>query len=255
MFTPEGRRRLRDRLLVAAQADKRISGAAVTGSGAAGIEDDWSDIDLAFGVSRTAKMTDVMRDWTESMYRDHGALHDFDVLAGTWVYRVFLLEDTLQVDLAFAPESDFGPRAPTFRLLFGAAVELPDAPPAVAANLIGMGWLYALHARSCIERGEVWRAEFMISGVRDQVLVLACMRHGLPISQGRGFDRLPATVTHPLEQALVHALEAGELRRAFAVAMDGLVAETRLADPALADRIEPALRELAKPRSPSAGHE
>jgi hypothetical protein len=255
VFTPEGRRRLRDRLLAAARADERISGAAITGSGAAGIEDAWSDIDLAFGVSNTAQMTDVLRDWTESMYRDHGALHDFDVVAGTWVYRVFLLEDTLQVDLAFAPELDFGARAPTFRLLFGAAADLPDAAPPVAANLIGMGWLYALHARSCTERGELWRAEFMISGVRDQVLALACMRHGLPTSQGRGLDRLPATVTRPLEQALVQTLEAGELWRAFAVAMDGLVGETRLADPALADRIEPALRELAKPRPPSAGHE
>ena len=247
MFTPEGRLRLRDELLATARSDLRITGAAITGSGAPGAEDDWSDVDLAFGISGSAHLTDVLADWTELMYRDHGAIHDFDVVAGTWIYRVFLLETTLQVDLAFAPESDFGARGPTFRLLFGAAVDLPDAAPPVAKNMIGMGWLYALHARSCAERGELWRSEFMISGVRDQVLALACMRHGLPAAQGRGFDQLPATVTHPLEQALVKTLEPGELWRAFWVAIDVLVAETRLVDQALADRIEPTLRELARP--------
>jgi len=248
VFTPEDRRRLRDGLLATARADGRISGAAITGSGAAGAEDDWSDIDLAFGVSPGAQITDVLADWTNLMYRDHGAIHDFDVVAGTWTYRVFLLESTLQVDLAFAPQSDFGARGATFRLLFGAAVDLPDAAPPVARNLIGMGWLYALHARSCTERGEVWRAEFMISGVRDQVLALACLRDGLPHLQGRGLDRLPETVTRPIQQALVKTLEPGELWRAFGVAMDALVAETRLVDRSLADRIEPTLRELARPR-------
>lgn len=248
MFTAEERRRLRDKLLAIARGDGRIGGAAVTGSGAAGAEDEWSDIDLAFGVTSSASLADVLADWTDLMYRDYGAIHDFDVVSGTWIYRVFLLKSTLQVDLAFAPQSDFGARAPTFSLIFGDAVDLPVAPPHVATNLIGMGWLYALHARSCTERGEVWRAEFMISGLRGQVLALACLRHGLPHLQGKGFDRLPATVRGPIEQALVKTLEPEELWSAFGVAVDALMVETRLVDRALADRIEPALRELARLR-------
>ncbi|NIH86594.1 hypothetical protein [Amycolatopsis granulosa] len=39
MFTPDRRARLRDFLIAAAQADHRISGAARTGSAAAGRED------------------------------------------------------------------------------------------------------------------------------------------------------------------------------------------------------------------------
>ena len=34
----------------------------------------------------------------------------------------------------------------------------------------------------------------MISGMRDQVLALACLRHGLPAREGRGMDGLPADV-------------------------------------------------------------
>src|SRR5260370_27246730 len=115
-------------------------------------------------------MVGTMADWTKLMYRDHEAVHHLDVMAGASIYRVFLLANSLQVDLAFSPASEYGAIAPSFRLLFGAAVErAPDVAPA-AAHLIGYSWLYALHARSCIQRGKLWQGEYMISGVRDHVL-------------------------------------------------------------------------------------
>jgi hypothetical protein len=181
------------------------------------------------------------------MYRDHHALHHVDVVVGASVYRVFLLANTLQVDLAFSPAGEFGARAPTFRLLFGASVEMLHSKPPTAAYLIGFAWLHALHARSCIERGRLWQAEYMISAVRDHALALACLRHGLPAVQGRGFDGLPQAVTAPFANALVRKPEVDELRRAFAAAIDGLLSETRHADPDLASRLEAPLLELAKP--------
>lgn len=63
----------------------------------------------------------MLADWTVLMYRQHGALHHMDVLSGATVYRAFLLASTLQVDIAFAPEAEFGAIAPTFRLIFGTA--------------------------------------------------------------------------------------------------------------------------------------
>ena len=101
MFTPEERARLRSDLLQFARSDRRISGAAVTGSAAAECEDRWSDIDLAFGVADAAELPDVLIDWTQHMYDQHLAVHHFDIKSGAWVYRVFLLPGTLQVDLAF----------------------------------------------------------------------------------------------------------------------------------------------------------
>lgn len=118
----------------------------------------------------------------------------------------------MQVDLAFWPAAEFGAIAPTFRLLFGNANERPTALAPDAAELIGMGWLYALHARSSIARGRVWQAEYMISGVRDHVLALACLRHGVPAVQGRGMDNLPLEITAVLTGALVCSLDIAELR-------------------------------------------
>ena len=107
MFTPEERDRLRSDLLEHATTDRRISVAAITGSAAAGREDRWSDIDLAFGVINGAELPNVLSDWSAHMYHQHLALHHFDVISGAWVYRVFFLASTLQVDLAFVSATEF----------------------------------------------------------------------------------------------------------------------------------------------------
>jgi hypothetical protein len=244
-FTPEERARLRSDLLEYAASDRRISGAAITGSGAAEHEDEWSDIDLAFGVLDAAELPNVLSDWTAHMYDQRLAVHHVDVKSGAWIYRVFLLPSTLQVDLAFVSSMEFRALAPTFRLMFGKANESRHVPSPPPADIIGLGWLYALHARSCIARGKLWQAEYMISGVRDNALALACIRHGLPAVHGRGLDQLPSRVTAQFEGSLVRQLDTAELSRAFRVAVSGLIDEIRSADEELARRVQKPLRRLS----------
>jgi len=237
--------RLVDGLLAVARADERITGAALTGSAALGAEDRWSDIDLALGVAPDADLGATMADWTDLMYAEHAAIHHLDVTARATVYRVFLLASTLQVDIAFAPGAAFGATAPTFRLLFGTEHEQVPTMPPDAAGLVGLGWLYALHARSSLARGRFWQAEYMISGVRDHALALACLRYGVPAVQGRGLDLLPPEVTAPIAGALVRSLDLGELARAFRVAAAALLREAGHVDAGLARRLADPLHELA----------
>src|ERR1700722_14385051 len=122
----------------------------------------------------------------------------------------------------------------------------PDAPPPQPLHIIGLGWLYALHARSCIARQKLWQAEYMISGIRDHAFVLACIRHGLPAVHGRGIDQLPSGVTAQLESSLVRQLNVVELLRAFRVVVDGLLSEIRSADSELAGRLQEALTYLTE---------
>jgi hypothetical protein len=244
MFTPDDRMRLRDALIESARADGRITSAALTGSGAIGSEDRWSDIDLALGLAAEANYSQIVADWTDRMYQNHGAVHHVDVNWGEVLFRVFLLANTLQVDLAFWPAAEFGSIAPTFRLLFGTARERPEPPAPTVAGLIGMGWLYALHARSSIARDRGWQAEYMISGVRDQVLALACLRYGVPAVQARGIDRLPPEATTAVADSLVRSLDQAELRRAFVAVTAVLVAEIERVDAGLAKRLASTLSEL-----------
>jgi hypothetical protein len=244
MYTPQERERLRTQLLALAREDPRVTGGAITGSATAGREDNYSDIDLAFGVRTPADVLAVLDDRSTWMRERCGAVDQLDLVVGAWVYRVFLLPSTLQVDIACVPEDQFGARAPTFKLVFGRATELPRPASANVHDLIGWAWLYGLHARSAIARGKRWEAEYMVSAVRDQVIALASMRLGLPSAHARSADLLPAEVTAPLEQAIVRDLSTSELVRALRVSVDALLGEIRLVDAALAERLENTLREL-----------
>ena len=244
MYTPTNRTNLRDALVAAARADSRVAGAALTGSAAVGAEDRWSDIDLALGLTPAADQSAVLADWTDRMYREHAAVHHTDVWSRGTIYRVFLLQSTLQVDIAFAPAEEFGALGPTFQLLFGEAVEQPQRGAPSPVDVVGMAWLYALHARSSIARGKAWQAEYMISGVRDHVLTLMCLRHGVPHSQGRGLHLLPSDGTSAVEATLVRSLGVEELRRAFRASVDVLLVEVEYVDADLAVRLAGPLRGL-----------
>jgi hypothetical protein len=244
MFTPDERGRVRDALIGAARADARVSGCALTGSASIGREDRWSDIDLALGLADGGDAAEVIADWTAMMYAEHGAVGYTDVISRATVYRVFLLASTLQVDIAFAPAREFGATAPTFRLVFGESVRLRWSSPPEATELIGMAWLHALHARSSIARGRMWQAEYMISGARDRVLALACLRHGLSPYQGRGMDQLPAEVLAAIEPALVRSLEPARLRDSLRAVVMALLGEVSATDPELRGRLEGPLEEL-----------
>ena len=90
----------------------------------------------------------------------------------------------------------------------------------------------------------------MLSAARDQVLALACVRHGVPAAYARGADALPAEVTAPLEVALVGSLDPAELERALRAVLERLRDEAERADADLAERLAGPLAQLAQPVSP-----
>jgi hypothetical protein len=237
MFSAEYRAQLRSQLLDYAANDKRLGGVAVTGSAAVGREDRWSDIDLAFGVTDPGQLGAVLSDFTELMYDGHEALHHHDVRAGAWIYRVFFLPGTLQVDLAFVPQTEFRPLGSTFKLILGDANPAQPFPAPASTDIVGLAWLHALHARTCILRGKFWQAEYMVSAIRDYVMALACIRLGLPSAHGRGMDLLPSSITERLLGSLVRELSCDELWRALGIAVEGLRAEVNSSDPEFGVRI------------------
>jgi hypothetical protein len=242
MFTPERRDQVRERLTELAREDEDASAAAILGSHVAGTEDEWSDVDVSLGIR--GDLGAAIERWTRRVYDEFAAIHHWDLPSGTTTYRVFLLPELLQVDLSFTPEAEFGPRGPNWRTVFGETVQAQPSPAPSVGGLAGLAWTMALHARRSIARRQPWQAEHMISGVRDHVLALACLRHGFPTRYAKGADRLPAEVTGPLEATLVRSLDEPELRRALAAAVAALAQELQRTDAELAARLEPTLRDL-----------
>jgi predicted nucleotidyltransferase len=246
MFTAAERTALRAALVDAAQADQDVSAAALVGSAATGREDRWSDIDLVLSVSTRADPNEVARRWTERLYADHDAAHHLDVFADGVRYRVFLLASSLQVDISFYPAERFRATQPGFQLLFGTANPPTDPNPPSPENLIGTAWLYALHVRSAIARGRNWQAVLMLDQLRDHLVALACLRHGLEPHHGRGVDRLPGAFLDALQAARPASPVARQLLQTHRAALRLLLAEAAAHDQSLADRIEPAIRALAE---------
>lgn len=246
MYTESERDELRAGLLARGAQDPRVTAAAIIGSAARGAEDVWSDIDLAFRLAEGLMPEDVIGDWTSRMYNEHGAVAHTDVRAGPALYRVFLIENSLQVDVSFWPAEHFASTGEAFQLVFGQANAPRPASPPDPNVAIGTAWLYALHARSSIARGRHLQALYMINNVRDQVIALAALRHGLPSAHARGADDLPIDVRADLADTAVRTLAASELCRAFAGVIDALLVEARHIDAELAAALTTPLGELVR---------
>ena len=244
MFTIEQREYVRQRVVELARADARVTGGALTGSTALGAGDRWSDIDIAFGIADGNRLEAVLDDWTRTLDQEFGVVTHFDLRAGKRIFRVFLLPGGLEIDISVMPAEEFGAYGPEFRALFGTTHQLKAVPQPDASYLIGLGWLHVFHARACIERNKPWKAEYWISGARDQIIALACLRLGENAIYGRGVDRLSAAVTDPLAGALVRSLDEPELRRALAAATGCLIDELAERDAALCARLKPLLQEF-----------
>jgi hypothetical protein len=257
VFTVEQRDALSEHLLRLAEEDERVVAGAVVGSLAVDGGDRYSDLDLTFGIADDVPVFDVLDDWTRTLIAELDAVHLADLERGPTTYRVFLFPHALQFDLSMTPATQFRPAGPRFRLLFGeTAADEPEVPrppvvgglliptPPVERDLFGWGVIYALHARACIERGRVWQAEHYVGAVRDHALSLACLRHGLPAVQARGYDDLSAETLARFEATHVGAVEPCALRAALAasvLALMGAGAEARLPH---ADTVAERLAEL-----------
>ena len=257
MFTVEQREAARDRVLQMARDDSRVVAAAVVGSLAVGGGDRFSDLDLTVGVAEGVPLADVLNDWTDAVVRELEAVHLVDLWDGSTVYRVFLLPGALQFDLSMTPSADFRPMSPRFQLVFGetAAREVVghaharagslDIPiPMIPRDIFGWGVVYAVHGRSCIERGRVWQAEHYVGAVRDHALALACLREGLPASEARGFDGLSPETLDRFDGAHIGALEPAALRAALAIAVRGLLREGNEAHLPDAEAVTKSLAEV-----------
>lgn len=242
MFIPEYRERVRELLVEKGRSDIRVVAAAAVG-GSAGPSDRWSDLDRSFGVAEGSPVEVVLADWTETLTAEFEAVMLFDLPFLSSIYRVFLLPGNLQVDLSFTPEGDFGAIGPRFELLFGEAVERPAVQQPSPENIFGFGVHHAVRARICIERGQMWRAEYWIHELRDQVLSLACLRRGLDVHHGRGFDQLPRDVLDEMAGALVGDLRFENLERGLECATAGLLREG-LKITETARRVRAGLQEL-----------
>lgn len=244
MFTIDERTDILDRLISAARSDPQVIGAALVGSIANGRDDRWSDIDLALQLDTGADPDEVADRWTKQLRDQHRVADTMDVYGpDKTLYRVFLLESSLQIDLSFWPQQAFRATDEGFQLIFGTPAAPTSTRPRVE-RLIRLGWLYALHVRSSVARGRTWQAVMMLDDLRNQIISLASLRHGLPGYHGRGVDALPPETLVRFEESRARSTDSAELARSASSLLQLYIDEVALHDPATADALAPAVTVL-----------
>lgn len=215
MFDIGEREALRQKMIERGREDARITACALVGSAARGEEDAWSDIDIALQLSEHAGLDEVSSDWTAWLRSSVEVADTLDVHGSGALYRVFLLSNSLQIDLSFWPHAPFRSTGEPMHLVFGEAWPSDAQSAQDPLEFIRMGWLYALHARSAVARGRTWQAEMMLAYLRDQVIALACLRLSLNPSHGRGAHLLPAGLSAQLAASRASTLTLGEQVRSL----------------------------------------
>lgn len=243
MFSIEYRDTVRNSILAQARNDSRIVAAAVVGSYARGAEDQWSDIDLTFGVEKGYTLPSLLDSWTQYMQQEFAAEVLFDVQRGGTIYRVFLLPGCLQVDLSFSQTEEFGAVGGHFVLLYGSQYPKPQPTPQALEELFGYLVHHLLRARFCTERGRLWQAEYWLTESRNYILKIACRMNGVPADYGRGMDDLPPAFLDSLQHSFVGELDPHELLRCLRLLINALP-QIAPAVPQSYARLHHRLREL-----------
>jgi predicted nucleotidyltransferase len=231
LYTPEERDEVAARLLELIRADERVERVELSGSGAHGYADRWSDVDIVVVAAEGVDHRKLADSWTARMYEVFPVVYDFRVSFGEEHVRGVLLENFLEVDLGFQP---WAPDSEEEWTEWGVS---PDSEA-------GLAWHDVLHAAVAIRRGRAWRAHYYIGLLRWRTLSLA----GAEMSEHKGVDDVRPQLLEALQDALPRSLDPAELMRATRAVVPLFFAELRSYDTdeathyaELADRLEPRL--------------
>jgi predicted nucleotidyltransferase len=255
LFTLEEREEIAERVSRLLGNDDRIEGVVIVGS-LAGQSDRWSDIDIEVIVTDDEELPAVTADWVGNMYELLPVVHHFETAFGDTLVRGFLLENLLEVDLAFDQAGSLSIWSPA-KVIFDRTGRVADAANAHAqddpyapdlAGEAGFVWHDVLHACTAVRRGRLWQGLWYMERVRNRTMKLAQERRGFYADFFDYVDDLPVEELTPLEDTLIVSLAPGSLLGAVEVASRTFLAELRHGEPALADRLEGPLLEFVRLR-------
>src|SRR5918995_7474274 len=164
LFTPEEREETAGRVSRLLSNDSRIDGVVVVGS-LAGQSDRWSDIDIEVVVRDDEDSAAVTADWVENLYELLPVVHHFETAFGDTLLRGFLLQNLLELDLAFERAGRFSIWGQA-QVVFDRSGRVADAANAPVQGLphladrageAGFAWHDVLHACTAVRRGRPWQ--------------------------------------------------------------------------------------------------
>ena len=245
MYSKEYRNKVQSSIITFAKADVRIIDCAIVGSESIEKNDEWSDIDLTFGVSAEAEIPKILLGWNELMAKNFKANVLFDLAFRESIYRVYLLPNALQVDLSFTPTEHFGAITEKFKLIFGKEKARNSKPIPKLKTIFGYAVLYALKTRCSIEREKFWQAHYLLEKFKENIMTMKCLSENLNPFDGRDYDNLSELFLAQIESSLIDSPNRNNLDKSLMVLTKVLISETKN-NSRLNYKFENELKQIAK---------
>jgi hypothetical protein len=231
-YSPEYRQATLDRVLAALEADERITGVIIVGSGAVGFDDDYSDIDLCI-VCPDENTQTIYEDWRARFEKLLPVIGCSPVTYGSNSHLyALLLNGFLELDAGFIGVGSLTAKRERWKVAFdrsGKIAEImtrswekrkPIDPEREYLPRVAGIWHHVLHVGSALRRGQPWKALHYLETIRNRTIELAVLRQGLDIGHFREVDRLPDDVLCDLQTTLPQSTEEAEIIRALEHAAD-----------------------------------
>ena len=203
-YSPEYRQGTLDRVMVALEADERLIGVIIVGSGAVGFDDDYSDIDLCI-VCPDEQTLAIYQDWRQRFERLLPVIHCCPVTytPNSHLYAL-LLDGFLELDAGFIGIGSLVAKRERWKVAFDRSGKIgeimtrswesrrpTDLKHEYLRRVEGI-WHHILHVGAALRRGQLWKALHYLETIRNRTIELAGLRLGLGIDHFREIDRLPA---------------------------------------------------------------
>lgn len=156
MFTEKYRESVRNEIINQVRTDPQIFSAASIGSYARNEVDQYSDIDLTFGMAESLEVNSKLNEYKGYIKKAFRGEFLFQLKQDFTLYGVFILPGCLQVDLSFTPQNEFGPKAYPFNIIFGTHTgEKSKSPHDPILEKFGLIVHHILRTKVCMERGQL----------------------------------------------------------------------------------------------------
>lgn len=214
-------------MLAALEADERIVGVIIVGSGAVGFDDDYSDIDLSV-VCPDEKTAEICEDWRSRFEKLLPVIDCGSVTYGpTNLLYVMLLEDFLELDVGFIGIEILVAKRERWKITFDRSGRIAgimtrswdsrrptDLKHESLRRVEGI-WHHILHVGSALRRGQPWKALHYLETIRSRTIELAALRRGLDIGHFREVDCLPEELLNDMRETIPETVEDGEIIQAL----------------------------------------
>jgi predicted nucleotidyltransferase len=255
IFTPEERQETAVNVARQLIGDYRIEGVVMVGSMATE-PDRWSDFDLGVVVADNEDHAAVAAEWVRRIYETLPVVHHFETAFSETLVFGFLLDSSLELDLAIEPAASFTIWGPAEALFDRSGVVKQalekgaswDAGPPDWKRESGFAWHDVLHACTAVRRGRLWQALWYLERIRNRTLALAQERRGFYADFFDYADDLPDEQLAPLLQTLVASLDPSSLLRAVEVATEAFLDELRHGEPDLSVQLHDPLVDFVRAR-------